>query len=41
MAGQPETVRTEGVGFKNLGACLQIFLMNGEDRARVGEIQRA
>ena len=36
---QPEAVGAEGVGFKNLGAGLQILLVDGENQAGVGEVQ--
>ena len=39
MAGQPEAVGAEGVGLKNLGAGLQVLLVNGEDQAGIGEVQ--
>ncbi len=39
VAGKAKAVGAEGVGFKNLSAGLQVLLMDGEDEARVGEIQ--
>ncbi len=36
---QPEAVGAEGVGFDDLSAGLQIFLMNREDQVRIGKIQ--
>jgi hypothetical protein len=39
MAREAKAVGAEGVGFKNLRAGLQIFLVNGEDQRRIGEIE--
>ena len=38
-AREAKAVGAEGVGFKNLRASLQIFLVNGEDQRRIGEIE--
>ncbi len=39
MASQAEAVGAKGVGLENLGAGLQVFLVNGKDEAGVGEVQ--
>ena len=39
MPGQPEAVSAKGVGFKQLGASLQILLVNGKDQVGVRKIQ--
>ena len=39
MASQAKAVGAEGVGFKNFGAGLEVLLVDGEDEARVGEIE--
>ena len=39
MARQAETVGAKGVGFKNLRAGLQIFLVDGEDQVGIGKVQ--
>ena len=36
---QAKAVRPEGVGFDDLGAGLQIFLMHGADQLRLGQVQ--
>ena len=39
MAGQAEAVGAKGVGFDNLRTGLQIFLVDGENQAGVGQVQ--
>ena len=39
MAGQPEAVGAKGVGLDDLRAGLQVFFVNRQDQARVGEVQ--
>ena len=39
MPGQPESIGPKGVGFKNFSPRLQVFLMDGQDQAGVGEVQ--
>ena len=39
MAGQPEAVGAEGVGFEDLGAGLEVLLVDGENQAGIGEIR--
>jgi hypothetical protein len=39
MTRQPEAVGAKGVGFKNLGARLQILFVDRENQAGIGEIQ--
>ena len=39
VAGEAEAVGAEGIGFKNLCAGLEIFLVHGEDELGIGEVQ--
>ena len=39
VAGEPDAVCAEGVGFKNLSAGLQVLFVDGKDETGIGEIQ--
>lgn len=39
VAGESEAVGTKGVGFEDLSAALEVFLMDGENEGGVGEVE--
>src|SRR6185312_13881827 len=39
MAGKPGAAATESVGLNDLGACMQVVLMNTQNQVRLGKVQ--
>jgi len=39
MPGKAESIGAKGIGFQNFSPRLQIFLVDGEDKSGVGEVQ--